>query len=222
MRVGNAFGICHASHIRNEGFIRFCVAHELGHYFLDGHIDAIFSGGHRIHESTSGFVSDDRFERQADQFAAALLMPKGLFVQAIEEAEFGFPAIEQLKRDCRTSITATAIRYAQFTHDPVAVLISSGTSIDYCVVSDPLSEVPGVGFVPKGALVPPQSCTAKFNRQRHRVKRGEHEVGWASLDDWFDGAAQIEMKEDVVGLGGYGKTLTVLFSDEVIDMDLDE
>ena len=30
MRVGDVFGIQYASHIANEGFIRFTVAHELG------------------------------------------------------------------------------------------------------------------------------------------------------------------------------------------------
>jgi Zn-dependent peptidase ImmA (M78 family) len=37
MRVGSSFGIAYASHIQNEGFIRFTVAHELGHYFLPEH-----------------------------------------------------------------------------------------------------------------------------------------------------------------------------------------
>lgn len=37
------------------------------------------------------------------------------------------------------------------------------------------------------------------------------------LDEWFDGAPRVEMNEDVVGLGHYGKTLAVLFTDEEID-----
>src|SRR5688500_2361834 len=43
MRVGSSFGIMYATHIKNEGFQRFSVGHELGHYFLPGHIDAVFS-----------------------------------------------------------------------------------------------------------------------------------------------------------------------------------
>ena len=35
------------------------------------------------------------------------------------------------------------------------------------------------------------------------------------LDAWFDDVEPIEMKEDVVGLGQYGKTLTVLFLEEI-------
>ena len=39
------------------------------------------------------------------------------------------------------------------------------------------------------------------------------------LDEWLDGAPRIEMKEDVVGLGHYGKSLTVLFSEEPIEQE---
>src|SRR5690242_14722391 len=41
LRYGNAFGILYATHIRSEGFQRFSVGHELGHFFLEGHIDHV-------------------------------------------------------------------------------------------------------------------------------------------------------------------------------------
>ena len=37
------------------------------------------------------------------------------------------------------------------------------------------------------------------------------------LDEWLDGAPRIEMKEDVVGLGHYGKARTVLFTNEEVE-----
>jgi hypothetical protein len=39
LRHGDVFGILYATHIPSEGFQRFSVGHELGHYFLEGHID---------------------------------------------------------------------------------------------------------------------------------------------------------------------------------------
>ena len=39
--VGNMFGIAYATHIDNVGFQNFSVGHELGHYFLPGHVDAV-------------------------------------------------------------------------------------------------------------------------------------------------------------------------------------
>jgi Zn-dependent peptidase ImmA (M78 family) len=60
------------------GFRRFTIAHELGHYFIEGHVDAIFSEG-SVHESRAGFISSSNFELEADHFAARLLMHNALF-----------------------------------------------------------------------------------------------------------------------------------------------
>lgn len=219
MRVGDEFGIFFASHIANEGFKRFSVAHELGHYFLPGHVDVLFPHGDGLHESRGNFASSDSHERQADLFAAALLMPEPLFTAAANQVGEGFPAIKELKELCQTSITATAIRYAKLTDEPVAVVVSSGPTIEYAFVSERLLQVEGVRRIRKNSVLPSDSCTAKFNRNRSGSSPSATDGAWTSLDDWFDGAPQVEMKEDVVGLGGYGKTLTVLFTDEVLDDD---
>ena len=216
VKVGDVFGIMYATHIKNEGFIRFTVAHELGHYFLPGHPEKLFPDGHGLHESRSGFVSRDQTEEEADHFAAALLMPTGLFKNALEEAGEGFAAIDRLASLCKTSITATAIRFAIQSPDPVAVIVSTGQTIDYCFLSDALSEIRGMDWIRKGELVPTKSETHSFNTDKTKVTAGAKAQAWTSLDLWFDGAPEIEMKEDVVGLGTYQKTLTVLFTDEPI------
>lgn len=217
MRVGDQFAIYHASHIKNDGFIRFTIAHELGHYFLPGHPEALFPNGDGIHPSRSGYQSSDKWERQADCFASALLMPRVMFLAAIRNLEPGFGAIESLKDTCRTSITATAIRYARFAEDPVAVIISRGTTIECCFMSDVIRNLKGLSWITKGTPLPPRCQTRTFNEASSNVTCSLQAAGWTSLDDWFDGAPEVEMKEDVVGLGGYGKTLTVLFTEDVID-----
>ncbi|QNN23366.1 ImmA/IrrE family metallo-endopeptidase [Planctomycetales bacterium ZRK34] len=214
MRVGNAFGIYHSSRIQNDGFIRFSIAHELGHYFLPGHCDALFMNGNCVHESRSGTFSGNDYERQADFFAAALLMPESLFLPALRNAGSGFHAIGRLQHLCQTSITATAIRYARFAEDPIAVIISEGTSISCSFQSEAFKEIHGTHFFRKGTPVPAGTCTAEFNKDSQKVRRSSKAGAWASLDDWFDDAPQIEIKEDVVGLGSYGKTLTLLFLDD--------
>lgn len=136
LRVGNTFGIAYATYIDNIGFQHFSVAHELGHYFLPGHIDAVLANGD-IHESRAGFGSGDRYEIEADHFAAGLLMPRPLFTDAMRRAGDGLAAIEALKDLCQTSLTATAIRYTQCSpRDQMAVVLSTGTQINYCFMSD--------------------------------------------------------------------------------------
>lgn len=221
MRVGSAFAILYARHIDNEGFIRFTVAHELGHFFLPGHPQLLFPNGDGIHQSKSGFISQDREERQADQFAAAFLMPEALFRNAIDRADQGFAAIQTLADLCKTSITSTAIRYSKYTDDALAVIVSSGNRVEYCFLSDRLKDASNFRWLKRGDLISPRSTTAVFNKNKANVADGKQEEGSCYLDDWFDGAPQVEMNEDVVGLGSYGKTLTILFIDEDLE-DEDE
>jgi hypothetical protein len=217
MRFGSSFAIFHASHIENEGFIRFTIAHELGHFFLPGHPQLLFPNGDGIHQSKSGFISHLKEERQADQFAASLLMPETLFKQAIDRAGQGFSAIQALAELCKTSITSTAIRYAKHTDDALAVIVSSGDRVEYCFLSERLKDLGRFQWLKKGDVIAPRSMTASFNKDKTNVEGANTEEGSCWLDDWFDDAPQVEMNEDVVGLGSYGKTLTVLFTDEDIE-----
>ena len=106
LRHGDVFGILYATHIESEGFQRFSVAHELGHYLLDGHIDHVLPDRDGMHESRAGFVSADPFELEADHFAAGLLMPGRLFSDALKRAGDGLSAVEHLAESCKTSLTA--------------------------------------------------------------------------------------------------------------------
>lgn len=216
LRLGNAFGIAYATYIDNIGFQRFCVAHELGHYFLPGHMDAVL-GRADVHESRAGFGSGDRYELEADHFAATLLMPRTLFKAAMRTAGDGLPAIERLAERCRTSLTATGIRYTKCTRDALAVVLSIGARIDYCFMSDALKEVKGLNWIRKGEGLSANTATFAFNRTPERVRRAERDEDTADLQDWFGGDRSLTMTEQVIGLGSYGKTLTVLTA-----LDLDE
>ena len=112
LHMGGVFGIGYPTHINNQGFRRFSVAHELGHYRLPGHIEAVL-GDQGRHFSKAGFRSTGRYEQEADQFASTLLMPAKLFAAAAGRAGDGLQAIKTLQATCETSLEVTAIRYAQ-------------------------------------------------------------------------------------------------------------
>ena len=220
LKVGDNFGIMYSTHIKNEGFIRFTVAHELGHYFLPGHVDALFIN-RKPHYSQSNFVSSDPFELEADHFAASLLMPSRLFLREIRRAGEGFGAINSLANTFKTSITATAIRFATYAEDPVAVIISKGDRIHYCFMSEAIRELKGIEWIKRGDLIPKSSKTYDFNSDINNITSGLVAESTTTLDDWFEDAPAVEMNEDVVGLGSYSKTLTVLFTSGTLD-DEDE
>jgi hypothetical protein len=217
VRVGNTFGIQYATHIKVEGFIRFTIAHELGHYFLPGHPEHLFPNGDGIHKSKSGTFSGDIFEKQADHFAKTLLMPETFFIEALRDAGGGFASVETLSTKCMTSFTATAIRITEFSEDPFAVIMSNGNKVEWCFLSKPLKQLKTLERLRKGNIIPPNTLTATFNHDHNKIISGERTEGWTDLGNWFEGAPGLEMKEDVVGLGTYGKTLTTLFSNDAID-----
>jgi IrrE N-terminal-like domain len=216
MRLGEEYGIAYATHIDNLGFQRFSVGHELGHYYLPGHIDAVLGDRH-IHESRAGFTSGDRYELEADHFAVGLLMPSAPFSAAMRRAGEGLAAIEYLAGLCQTSLTATAIRLTELSHDPVAIVVSTGEHIDYCFMSDPLREVEGIDWIRKRQVVPNGTLTFAFNRNPDKVGQAARSQGASNLQDWFGGRRSIELSEDVIGLGKYGKTLTILHNIEIPD-----
>lgn len=218
IRVGSEFVIAYATHIDNEAFQRFSVSHELGHYFLPGHPDAVI-GEDGIHESHAGFASTDRYEMEADRFAAGLLMPRHLFIPALRKSGHGLAAIEALAASCKSSLHATAIRYTQCADEPVAIVLSVGDRIDHCFMSDALKNLDGIDWLRKRGAVPSNTPTFAFNRDGENVRRTGRIDGTSNLQDWFGGRRHIEISEDVIGLGRYGKTLTVLYNIEFPDQE---
>jgi hypothetical protein len=221
LRHGDVFGILYATHIPSEGFQRFSVGHELGHYFLDGHIDHILPKD-GIHESHAGFVSADPYELEADQFAAGLLMPSVPFKRALARRDPGLEIVESLATLCRTSLTATAIRYAELTDDAVAIIISTGPTIDFCRLSDAIKALPQLTWLRKGTPIPRDTATAKFNANSERVANSHRTDAEIDIMDWLGGTRSVRATEQVVGLGRYGKTLTVLTCPTVQDATYQE
>jgi Zn-dependent peptidase ImmA (M78 family) len=209
-KSADQFGIFYTGFFPNEGFLRFTVAHELGHYFLERHYEHLFATGDAHHESVSGFVSDDPFEGEADAFAAALLMPEGLFKRAADRITPGLKAIENLAELCRTSLTATSIRYALLSDDPIAVICSEQDRVQFAFLSKPLKERRGLTWIKKNSIVPRETATAEFNKTASNVLQARRVTSRSTLDCWFDCGGTLEIADEVVGLGRYGRTLTVL------------
>jgi hypothetical protein len=216
LRHGDEFGILYATHIPSEGFRRFSVGHELGHYFLEGHIDHILPED-GIHTSYAGFISADPYELEADQFAAGLLMPSALFKRALARRDAGLETIESLATLCQTSLTATAIRYAELTEDAVAVVISTGPIIDFCFLSETMKSLPQLAWLRKGTPLPRRTATAQLNADARRVANCDRVEAELDIMDWLGGTRSARATEQVVGLGSYGKTLTVLTCPSVQD-----
>lgn len=215
LRHGNKFGIIYAKHVANEGFQRFSVGHELGHYFLPGHIDHVLTDN-CFHRSKAGFVSHDIYEMEADHFSAGFLMPERLFKITLERTKGGLLAIENSAKQCKTSLTANAIRYVELTDDAIAIIMSSGKTVEFSIMSHEFKKIIGLNWIAKGTMVPVASVTDAFNSDPKKILYAERARDYTDLMDWFGGDRSIRALEEVVGLGSYKKTLTVLSCDSTI------
>ena len=224
LRHGNSFGILYNTNDSNYGFQRFSIAHEFGHYFIPGHVDEIFKADEE-HRSRAGFVANDRYEREADHFAASLLMPKNLMQEVTRDRNDGFDAIEAMKEKAQTSLTASAIRYIDITETATAVVSSCGGIVDYCFMSDVLKAQRGIEWCKKGSSIPMRTVTATMTEQGTGLSPGLKDDGETDVSRWFSSNNETIGVEEVVCLDNRGRILTILTFPDLLDeafMDEDD
>ena len=223
LRYGNSFGIMYSTYIKNEGFKRFSIAHELGHYFLEGHVDHILPDKDSIHKSSAGFVSGDSYEMEADYFASGLLMPDNLIQPIIQKSLPGLSTVKKIAESCNTSLVSSAIKYTSLSEDAVAVIVSEETKVDFCFLSQSMKSLPELSWPVKKSPVPANSLTARFNKKKDLITQAECEQDENNIEDWLGGNKSFQVKEEVQGLGSYGKILTVLsYSGDIEEIINDE
>jgi hypothetical protein len=137
-------------------------------------------------------------------------MPASPFRSALRSHPPGLVAIKALACLCRTSLPAAAIRYAELTDDAVAIAVSTGARIDYCFLSETIKLLPQLAWLRQGMPVPRETATARFNASPDRVAAADGTEAEIDIVDWLGGARSSAALEEVIGLGQYGKTLTVL------------
>ena len=209
-------GIIYSTSIQNEGFQNFTVAHELGHYFIDGHPDEILKSG-PMHVSRAGFSQgDSSIEIEADHFASGLLMPTHFVKKELQGSPIGLAAIKSLATISKSSLTAAAIRTSECAPYPMAIVVSAGQEVRYAFMSDAFKNFGRLQFLRKGDALP-ASGTFDFNRDPDRVLAGDSMCTESRLATWFEGPSHITLDEEIIGLGRYGLTLTVLSSEEITE-----
>jgi Zn-dependent peptidase ImmA (M78 family) len=197
--------ILYTTTINNMGFQNFTIAHELGHYFLDGHLEQVV-GEDGFHFSTSNYSCASKLEREADNFASGLLMPEKLCKKLIGSYPDGLEGIKKLSEKTISSLTAAAIRYIDLTTSTAAVVVSSQGKFEYSV---PTRDIYKFGKFPqRGNRIPAESLTEKFSSIQNCCYAESEEMD-ADLSMWIGGNKEIPCVEQVVTLGRTGKVLTV-------------
>jgi Zn-dependent peptidase ImmA (M78 family) len=217
--AGDSATIIYSTEYDNEGFENFSIGHELGHWFLPGHPEEIIKAG-GAHMSRANFTQNTSIELEADHFASGLLLPSHLTRKLLSNNQIGLDGILKLADAAHCSITAAAIRAAECGPYPMAIIVSKGNEIAYAFTSQSFKSLGKLAFLRKGASLP-VGATRSFNADAENVLRAERAVGEANLATWFDGPGRIALDEEIIGLGKYGYTLTVLTSEALPEDPLD-
>lgn len=96
----------------SNGRVRFTIAHELGHWHIDEHRLAL-EAGVKPHCSWTDYRSSNPVEREADHFAANLLMPWKSFKKKALKINPNLNEVLQLSEDFGVSWTSVVRRYVE-------------------------------------------------------------------------------------------------------------
>ncbi len=165
--------------------VRFTVAHELGHFYLDRHRAFLVKRRQPLGFVTE-FETDQEIERQADSFAAGLLMPKYLVAPRINcDLEITLDGIKQAAGIFDVSLTSMMVRWTQLSDFPTATLCVRGGRIQWGFVSERF-RLSGLWRARRSAAVSSSDARA-FIQLEPSFSHFRQDAGTGYASQWLDG-----------------------------------
>lgn len=222
-RSGNGFGIIVSSACPTPAHRRFTIAHELGHYHVDGHVEQLFASGNTVAPSLGGHFRNQRdpVEVEADAFAGELLVPTAFARSLLDGAPVGMHAVLRLRDAFDVSLSCAAIRLAQLADEALVVVLSKDGVVEWTARSAALWEQGGWARRSwKQEWTPRGSGTRRLAGDAARRRSGADDASELLACEWCEGAPPTAMAiEESVGLGEYDRVLTVVRFPDLPDPD---
>lgn len=205
----------YCNHERGSRRGRFTFAHELGHYLIDEHRTAIVTQELR-HFSVGEWHSDATVERQADTFAANLLMPATRFKRLVQNHRAGLAAALAATDSFDVSLTSAALRFMQSTTACCAMVVwrpngeyswSWGSDAAYAM---------GLRQTIRALPIPSDGMATASAMSGHAPRETAFFETVTTASTWFRGVPSrndIIMREQSIKLGEFG-TLTMLVEND--------
>jgi|SRR5215213_4370 len=193
---------------------RFTLGHELGHFFIDEHRNALRAGLAPSHPSVCEYESALPVEREADHFASNLLMPPARFNKLAVRAAAGLGGVLKIAEHFGTSVTSTAIRYAKSEIVPCAVIKWDGHGFGWKWLSTETFRARFRRTVETLSDLPEDSPTVRAISGERPPAQGYFTAGTTAAA-WFPfvddrGTRNVILIEQAMPLGRFG-VLTVLY-----------
>jgi hypothetical protein len=195
--------------IRSEGRKRFTIAHEIGHYVLPGHDEKGSICGPRDIESWNDRANST--EREADDFAAELIIPTAVVKTRLANTTPSLKVIETIAGECTASLSASAWRYCDLTTEQCAILWSEQGKVSWSRRSP---EFPF--FIKKGKSIE-ESSYAHSCFKSEKVPTLPEPVPADAWIESFNLKEGSKIHEESRSLPSYGSVLTLLWIKENIE-----
>lgn len=166
---------------------RFTFGHELGHYFIDEHRQALLNGKTPSHPSKTDFSSKNPVELEADFFASSLLLPENRLKQDCFKKPFNFKLIEELAAKYQTSITATVLKLMTIDKHPIMLVCSIDGKIKWFKHSH---DFPFKWLKKPFGIVPKYSLAGVYFATREKF---DEELP-ITANDWFENVRDREIE----------------------------
>lgn len=188
---------------------RFSIAHELGHLEMHRH-EGIFPCSSDEINDWGTKQSNNNLETEANEFAAALLLPKRFFAAHCVDTDPSMDVIKDLSQLFNVSIMATARRYVQFCYEPVAVVWSQKRYIKWFCYNEAFADQ-GF-FVNTNSLVDDTTVAGRiFDGQRPSKKVLSVRASAWMLPGHF---RDILIQEQCIAMPSYEGVLSLLWFDD--------
>lgn len=186
--------------IPEEGRKRFAIAHEIGHFILHGGTQLILCSEDDMYI----WQESKAQEIEANEFAASLLIPQEIFIRLIKPGQPTLDMISDLALEFRTTLTATALRYVDFSKESCALVVSKDGFIKWYRKSGSFNF-----HVKVGKKLSPYTYAFDFFDGVELPTKPDNVPAYAWLAGEIDEEA--ELYEHSLSLGSYGVVISLLW-----------
>ena len=204
VRRGSIGLITVSDNIKETGQKRFAIAHELGHYVLHQSQDQLLDCTEKMFLS---WYKSRPEEPESNTFAAELLIPSQIFKTYCKELLPSFSEVSDLAARFNTTLTATAIRYVDYTPHPCVLVVSENKKVKW---THWRKDFP-YRLIPKGTEIHEESCANDFFKNGQVSMKPEPLCGDIWLADWRLGRNLI-LYEQAMALPRYNAVLSLIWA----------
>ena len=191
---------------------RFTIGHELGHATIPHHNKKKYE----CSIDNAFFNKNINDEKEANDFAAELLMPETFLSEVSSKNGISFDVIKKISKECETSLLSSAFQSAKYSPDKVVCVISQNSKVKCSFASEEMKDS-RLFIFPKTTLSRDSLANDYFN-QDGTVKNNEERSEEIYARAWFDvDNDRYNCIEHIIAIPSYNYVLSLICLSEQID-----